>query len=135
MIEGYPLTSIDRDIQTLCSHIEHFITAETAGNDKAAAAQLMYIGLWKNKIDDSFNQLRDLLVTEEGLPVGGICNASVQFSQLMRQFSDQSDAEPTAEESAEVLPQLRTFMCDRFSDILALEAAAQPLQAQVAVAA
>lgn len=125
MIEGFAITSIHTDIQTMCDHMELFIEAETVGNEAHVLAEVAKVSLWRRKIEDSFDQIRNATETkEEGLPWGQICNASVQFSQMTRQFSGDATGFPAVAECKDFLPLLRSFMPDRFKEILDLEAKA-----------
>lgn len=125
VIEGFAITSIHNDIQTMCSHMERFIAAEEAGDEPNVLAEVAKVSLWRRKIEDSFDQIRNATETkDEGLPWGQICNASVQFASMTRQFSGDALGFPAVAECRDFLPLLRSFMPDRFREIMELEAQA-----------
>ena len=133
MIEGFALTSIHNDIQTMCDHIERFIAAEESGEEPRVMGEVANVSLWRRKIEDSFDQIRNCTeTTDEGLPWGQILNAAVQFSQLTRLFSGEAEGFPTVDECKENLPKLRAFIPERFPEILALEAQAAAAQSKPA---
>ncbi|MYM92806.1 hypothetical protein [Duganella vulcania] len=124
MIEGYAFTSIAKDITALCEATEQFIAATASGKSALASGHVMAMALWKRKVEDSFDEVRLQVETDEGLPWGKILNASMEFSQLTRQLSNEGDDYPTVDECAANLPVLRQFARAHFNELLACEVAA-----------
>lgn len=124
MIDGYPFTSIGNDISMLCEELEHFVAAERQEDSRQSAARLTNMSLWQRKIADSFDQVRNLIETDEGLPWGPILNAAMEFGQLTQSFGPESTDYPSLEDCSASLSVLRTFAHERFGSIMDQESAA-----------
>lgn len=123
MIEGYAFTSITQDIHSLCAAAQQFLDASSCGDTRLASGHVMQMALWKRKVDDSFEEIRAQVETDDGLPWGRVLNAAVEFGQLTRELSNEGDDYPTVAEWTENIPLLMALTTAHFDDLLACEAA------------